>query len=56
MPKVVEFGGELSKRWNLLANRYAHANAEMLNAKKSWEQEQSKESFQRDRTKSSNFR
>ncbi len=56
MPDVVEFGGALSNRWNVLANRYAHANAEMLKAKKAWEHEQSKASFERDATKSSTFR
>ena len=56
MPDVVEFGGALSNRWNVLANRYAHANAEMIKAKKAWEHEQSKASFERDATKSSNFR
>ena len=37
MPDVVEFGGALSNRWNVLTNRYAHANAAMLKAKKAWQ-------------------
>ena len=56
MPDVVEFGGSLSNRWNVLTNRYFHANTEMLKAKNAWDHEQSKASFERAATKSSTFR
>ena len=56
MPEVVEFGGELSNRWNVLTNRYMKASAEMIKAKKAWEHDRSKASFERDRTQSPGFR
>jgi hypothetical protein len=56
MPEVVEVGGVLSNLWNLMASRYAHANAKMIKAQSAWKHEQSKASFERDRTQSPTFR